>query len=201
MSLHRAAAGKAESSRFRAELEELRQLIARVPPRATVKGMFIKGFLESLDRRGIPRPTQDRFVAFRDYPLTLFMKLLVDKTQELWPDQAPKESLRTLGRFAFPTFAESMVGRVIFAVAGTDWVQALKLTDKAYRNSLSPATTRLTDVTEHSAVLEFRDVWNFADCYQVGVFEGAMSYYNVKGSVGLRTYPRPCDVDLLLEWE
>lgn len=187
--------------RFASELAELRGLIARVPTNATIKGMFIKGFLESLDRERIERPTQDRFIAFRDYPLTLFMNLLLGKTQVLWPDRSPRESLRALGRFAFPTFAESMVGRVIFAVAGNDWAHALSLTDKAYRNSLSPATTRLIDVTETSATLEFRDVWNFSDCYQVGVFEGAMDYYDVKGTVTLRTYPRPCDVDLLLRWE
>lgn len=186
---------------FARDLEELRQLIARVPPNATVKGMFLKGFLDSLDREGVPRPTSDRFIPFKDYPLTRFMSLLLEQTQILWPNRSPRESLRELGRYAFPTFAESMVGRVAFAVAGNDWAHALSLTDVAYRHSLNPATTRLVDVTEKSATLEFRDVWNFCDCYQVGVFEGAMDYYDVKGTVTLRTHARPCDVDLLLRWE
>lgn len=201
MSLDPAAASPGGAPRFGAELEELRALIARVPKHATVKGMFIKGFLESLDREGISRPTQDRFIAFRDYPLTVFMSLLLGKAQDLWPDRSPRESLRAFGRLAFPTFAESMVGRVIFAVAGNDWKHALTLTDKAYSHSLSPATTRLVEVTERSATFEFRDVWNFCDCYQIGVFEGAMAHYKVNGSVTLRAYARPCDVDLLLRWD
>jgi hypothetical protein len=64
MSLDPAAASPGDAPRFGAELEELRALIARVPKHATVKGMFIKGFLQSLDREGISRPTQDRFIAF-----------------------------------------------------------------------------------------------------------------------------------------
>lgn len=201
MSFDPPTASSGDAPRFGAELEALHALIARVPKHATVKGMFIKGFLESLDREGIARPTQDRFIAFRDYPLTLFMSLLLGKTQDLWPDRSPRESLKEFGRFAFPTFAESMVGRVIFAVAGNDWKHALTLTDKAYSHSLKPATTKLVEVTEKSATLEFRDVWNFCDCYQIGVFEGAMAHYKVNGSVTLRAYPRPCDVDLLLRWD
>jgi uncharacterized protein (TIGR02265 family) len=201
MNLDPEAASPGDAPRFGDELQALRELIARVPKYATVKGMYIKGFLESLDREGITRPTQDRFIAFRDYPLTLFMSLLLGTTQEVWPDRSPRESLRAFGRFAFPTFASSMVGRVIFAVAGRDWKHALTLTDKAYSHSLNPATTRLVEVTGNSATLEFRDVWNFCDCYQLGVFEGAMAHYEVNGSVTLRAYPRPCDADLLLRWD
>jgi uncharacterized protein (TIGR02265 family) len=186
---------------FDEELLELREFIALVPPRATVKGMYIKGFLESLEREGIERPTRARFIPFSDYPLVTFMTLLLEQSQRLWPNQSPRESLRKLGRLAFPTFAESVVGRVIFAVAGNDWAHALTLTDKAYRHSLKPATTHLVDVTDTSAKLEFRDIWNFPDCYQVGIFEGAMTHYSVRGSVSVQKLTRPCDVDLLLAWE
>jgi hypothetical protein len=46
-----------------------------------------------------------------------------------------------------------------------------------------------------------RDVWNFADSYQVGVFEGAMECYLINGTVRPRPSPRICDIDLVMRWE
>lgn len=49
--------------------------------------------------------------------------------------------------------------------------------------------------------MALRDIWNFADCYQAGVFEGAMESFRVVGTVRVETLERPCDVNLHLEWE
>lgn len=186
---------------FVKEYEDLESLIAQTPSSATVKGMFLSSFLESLDRGGYQRPTDQRFLSFKDYPLRQFMQLMLDAIGTAWPTMPPTAGLRRLGQGAYPTLAESVVGRVLFSVAGRNFGTALQLTEKAYKLSLNPGVARLANLTEKTAVLEMRDIWNFADCYQVGVMEGAMVAYRVKGEVRAQKLSRPCDVNLHLRWE
>jgi uncharacterized protein (TIGR02265 family) len=186
---------------FAQEHEELLRLIQQTPAEATVKGMFISSFLDSLDRGGFPRPTDARFVSFKDYPLRQFMELMLVAIGTAWPTMSPRAGLRRLGQSAYPTLAASVVGRVLFSVAGLNFGTALQLTEKAYKVSLNPGSAKLVNLVGKTATLEFRDIWNFADCYQVGVMEGAMVAYRVKGEVTAQKLRRPCDVDLHLRWE
>lgn len=186
---------------YQDEFEELRKCIAATPSHATVKGMYIDSFLQSIVRKGIARPTDRRFVSFKDYPLREFQELLLHTTAALYPSHAPREGLRLIGRMAYPTLAESTVGRILFAIAGRDWQAALPLSRRAYEISLKPGRAELRDVTETSATMCLRDVWNFADSYQVGVYEGAMECYLVNGTVEARRGSRICDVDLLMRWQ
>jgi uncharacterized protein (TIGR02265 family) len=183
------------------ELAELTQHLTRVPAHATVKGMFISGCLDSVERLGCVHSRGERFLPFRDYPLTKFMAFMLESVGRVWPDLSPREGLRRLGQLAYPTFASSLSGRVLMAVAGSDWQSALPLTRRAYELSLSHVSVTIRDFEEKSVVLEFRDIWNFADSYQVGVMEGALKSYNMRGSVRAERLARPCDVNLHMSWE
>jgi uncharacterized protein (TIGR02265 family) len=183
------------------ELAELHRHVSRVPAQATVKGMFISGCVESLGRLGYSHPKGERFLPFRDYPLTTFMGFMLEAVARTWPDESPREGLRRLGQLAYPTFAASMAGRVLMAVAGTDWPSALQLTRRAYELSLSHAKVTVRNLEEKSAVLEFREVWNFADSYQVGVMEGALHSYEMRGVVRAELLGRSCDVNMHISWE
>lgn len=188
-------------SNYPDELEELRRCIAATPSGATVKGMYVDSFLQSIERQGLARPTDRRFLSFKDYPLREFQELLLQTTTVLYPNYSPREGLRLIGRMAYPTLAESTVGRILFAIAGRDWQAALPLSRRAYEISLKPGRAELKDVTDTSATMCLRDVWNFADSYQVGVFEGAMECYLVSGTVEARRGAKICDVDLHMKWE
>ena len=64
-----------------------------------------------------------------------------------------------------------------------------------------PGTASVAEVTETSARVELREIWNFGNSYQVGVFEGAMKHFGVRGSVQGVRVGRRCDVDLIMHWE
>lgn len=182
------------------ENQELRRLIEAAPKDAKVKGMFVESFLKSLEQKKFPRPTQKRYFPFSDYSLQDWMMMMLDSTERLHPHLPPRDGLRLLGQLAYPTLIESTVGKVIFSVAGRSFNDALGLSSKAYAVSLTPGSARLVRSSTHSAVLELREVWNFADCYQVGVMEGAMAAFRVKGTVVAKVGKRPCDVDLTMHW-
>jgi uncharacterized protein (TIGR02265 family) len=188
-------------STFQDEFDELKRSIELTPASATVKGMYIDSFLKSLDRARIERPTNSRFLSFKDYPLRELMSLLLECTALAHPSLPPKEGLRMMGRLVYPTLAESTVGKILFSIAGRDWKAALPLASRAYKISLDPGQATLNGLTGTSAVVELRDIYNFADSYQAGVFEGAMECYQIEGTVSARPLARVCDVDLFLEWK
>lgn len=185
---------------FSTDKAELEAWIDETPSEATVKGMYVESLLSMLKRRGAARPTDKRYLSFKDYPLHELMRLMVDAVGVLYPELAPREGMMALGRLAFPTLLGTTVGKVIFSIAGNSWVRALNLVTKAYEVSIKPGTASVEGLTETSARVELREIWNFGDSYQVGVFEGAMEYFGVHGSVRAVRVGRRCDVDLLMHW-
>jgi len=186
---------------FATDRSELEAWISETPLEATVKGMYVDSLLSMLKRRGITPPTDKRYLSFKDYPLHELMRLMVGAVGVLYPDVSPRDGMIALGRLAFPTLVGTTVGKVIFSIAGSSWVRALNLVAKAYEVSLRPGTALVADLTETSARVELREIWNFGNSYQVGVFEGAMESFGIRGSVRAVTLRRRCDVDLLMQWK
>jgi uncharacterized protein (TIGR02265 family) len=180
---------------------ELESWISETPSDASVKGMYVESLFSMLTGKGSARPTDKRYLSFKDYPLRELMRLMVDATEVLYPEASPREGMMALGRLAFPTLVSTTVGKVIFSIAGNNWVRALNLVTKAYEVSIKPGTASVKDLTETSARIELREIWNFGDSYQVGVFEGAMEHFGVRGSVRPVRVGRRCDVDLIVHWE
>jgi uncharacterized protein (TIGR02265 family) len=186
---------------FATDKAELEAWINETPSEATVKGMYVESLFSMLKRRGAVVPTDKRYLSFRDYPLSELMRLMIDAVGVLYPDISPREGMVALGRLAFPTLVSTTVGKVIFSIAGSSWVRALNLVTKAYEVSIKPGTASVEDLTDTSARVELREIWNFGNSYQVGVFEGAMEHFGVRGSVEAVRVGRRCDVDLIMRWK
>lgn len=180
---------------------EFESRIQTTPANATVKGMYIESFLRTFDQRNLPRPSHKRYVTFKDYSLRDYMRMLLDACPVLYPECSIREALKRQGRLVYPTLLDSTVGKVIFAIAGRNWQMALPLASRGWEISLNPGSAKLLDVTPTSAVLALRDVYNFADSYQVGIMEGAMETFLVEGTVVPRPQTRVCDVDLMMKWK
>ncbi|HSC89865.1 MAG TPA: DUF2378 family protein [Polyangiaceae bacterium] len=193
--------GSRRSGSFAADLADLESWIEETPRTATVKGMYMDSFLSIVERCGAPRPTDKRFFTFKDYPLRDCMRMTLDSVCIIYPDISPREGLIRIGRHVYPTLSNTTIGKVLFSVAGRSWERTLNLCRKAWEVSITPGSASLIDLTERSAKVELRSIWNFTDTYQVGVMEGAMESFGVRGTVRPITQGRRCDVDLLLEWE
>jgi uncharacterized protein (TIGR02265 family) len=168
--------------------------LATIPANATVKGMFVEALAARLPNR--PRP---RYVAFKDYPLGEYMQLLVDGAKALHPKATLREGLRRIGQDVYPVFVQSTVGRVLLGVLGDDVAAILRTASRAYRVSLSIGSVRTTEVSEGRAIVALEDMYAFPDCYQVGVFEGAIMAVGKRPRVRIRKATRT-SAELLCEW-
>lgn len=176
---------------------DVAERLRAVPPEATVKGMFFDGPIAEAFRRSGDRPGKPSYVAFKDYPLTEHIQVLVACAMAGYPDVPVREGLRRLGRDAFRTFLESLAGKVLFSVAGRNFDAALGLVARSYGIAGPVGTATVIQRTPDAAVIRMKDIFNMPDCYHVGVFEAAMEYFRMDGEV-LTRVRSSSDVDIMM---
>jgi uncharacterized protein (TIGR02265 family) len=161
------------------------------------KGMFFEQMAREARNAGVA--CEPRYVTFRDYPLRNFMRLQADYAPIRYPGVPLREAIRRMGSEAFPTLMNSIPGRLLFVLARGDFRAALRLAPEAYKHNLSHCSVYLRLETPHQVVLEYRDVWNFPECYHVGVIEGVCRTFGAEARIRTRVYSA-CEVDLLVRW-
>jgi uncharacterized protein (TIGR02265 family) len=162
------------------------EVIERTPADVSVRGMFFNSYMQEARARGITLEGVTSHVGFKYYPTREWQHFIVQVARKFHPGLPLGGALRRLGLSAYPTFAESMVGRVIFGVLGKDLARIMRVASKGFEHSLSTARVEVVGADEHSARLHLTGVYGFFDSYTVGVFEGAIKVCEREGDVHVR---------------
>jgi uncharacterized protein (TIGR02265 family) len=179
---------------------DLETRLDEAPEDGRVKGMFFQSILEQVAAAGASYPTEQRYFGFKDYPLRDFLRILGEAAPLAHPGESPREALRRVGRQVYPTFVQSMVGKVLFGMVGDDFSAALSLAGKAYRISQTVGSAEVGENEAGRAIIHLRDVWAFPDAYQVGIYEGGLDVFGLEGEVRVRLLSS-CDADLEVRWQ
>jgi uncharacterized protein (TIGR02265 family) len=173
--------------------------LSAIPPRATLKGLFSAPLIAEARRKGIALAgARERYLPFADYPLVEHVRLLVEAARAFYPDRPLRLGLRTLGWHAYPSFIQSVVGRVLWAsVDGVN--KGVEVAAKAY--TLSAPSLRVTCIESGPAraIVRLEGVPYFLDSTHVGVFEGVLRACGAQGTVLVRLLS-PSSADFLLTW-
>jgi uncharacterized protein (TIGR02265 family) len=170
------------------------------PPQAQLRGMFFNSYLPELKKRSLKPPDDHSYIGFKMYPMTQWHRFIVSVCRELWPELTLRAAIRRAGLIAYPTFADSMIGRVTFGVLGKDIVRILRIAGKGYEHSVEPGSAETVDAGDHFARIHLRDVWGFADVYNVGVFEGVLKVCDREGLVYCKPHSL-CDAEIFVTWD
>jgi uncharacterized protein (TIGR02265 family) len=169
--------------------------LALLPDDETCRGLFFHGVIDFAKRvhRGAIDPLfegmqNQRFVAFRDYPLREHMKLTLNAVKLLYPRVPSREGVRRLGWLAFSSMAESMVGRVVFGVLGRDPDAILSAGPRSVAVSLRRGRLTARRLGRGHWRLSFEHIYGFLDTYYVGVVEGALKAQDVVPRVRIRLH-------------
>lgn len=177
---------------------DVEEHIRAAPESGRVKGMYVQRLVEMIDEhRG--EPSSKRYIAFKDYPLRELMRQIARAAELLHPRLPLRHAILVLGREVFPTLQSSLALRVLFSFAGRSYESALQRVADGYSYSQHPGTARLASIRPGEAIVELREVYNFADCYQIGVHEGALAWYEHSGSIEIRVHSI-ANVDLRIRW-
>jgi uncharacterized protein (TIGR02265 family) len=147
-------------------------LVQACPETATAKGMFLQDLSDTLKQHKLPHPTE-KFLGFKDYPYRRYIGLIAEAVRGIYPTEPPLVAMRTLSRNAYPTLAQSMVGRVVFGVLGNDPEKVLRLAAKGFALAMSGCSC--TVEVERGRALATLSGIHLPIEAQIGVFEGAIN--------------------------
>jgi uncharacterized protein (TIGR02265 family) len=165
-----------------------------------VRGVFPDALAKQLREAGADPGAYGNYHVLSKYSLVEYTQAIRYSARTMHPDLPLREAVRKVGRCVYPAFFASMVGKAIFAIAGKSYRRALEVAPKAYHEvGISPGWARIVTIREGYAYAELRSVWGLCEAYQVGIWEGAMEAFNVRGSVRAKVHT-PCDIDLEVVW-
>jgi uncharacterized protein (TIGR02265 family) len=166
----------------------------------TVKGFYLRALLKELANHGHHIGSAGSYREFGDYPLTAAYELLLDCQQRMYPHERRSEGLRRLGWIIYPALLSTMVGRVIFGSLGNDLFALLRVAGRGFEVSISQVRYEPIELGERCAKVHVYDFPLFADCFLVGVFEGAFAHYGYDDAKVSARMLSSQDVELSLSW-
>jgi uncharacterized protein (TIGR02265 family) len=148
-----------------------------------VRGMFMQGVLELCAKQSKPITGFGPYIAFKDYEVKHHVELLAAAAKVLHPNEPLRSAFRMLGRTAYDTMVETMIGRVIFGVLGRDIVRVTKHVAKAYEIAGRGVTARLLELGPDYSRVAIDGAIGMVDNYHVGAFEGVCAACGQSGEV------------------
>lgn len=174
-------------------------LLEAAPATATAKGMFLARLLKEVTSRGLKPPTNERFLAFHDYPIRVHMELHLEVARILYPSRPARDGLRRLGGLAHHAFAESHIGRIVLGVIGRDPKRLFGLVGRAMGHSDNVGTATTEVVDERTVMIRGENLYLFPDCFAVGVLESGLQTADRDGRVAVRM-TRPNAPEYWVHW-
>lgn len=166
--------------------------LAATPESATCKGLYFHTMLDMMAKlpkelRADITVERPRYLPFLDYPLREHMRLSFAVVPRLFPGIPTRQAFREMGWKAYPDFAATMLGRVLFGVLGDDLERAFEAGPRAIAQSVKPGLAVVSTLAERHVRMEYYDIFGVLDPYYIGVVEGMVRHYGFEPSVRIHT--------------
>jgi len=162
-----------------------------VPAHYTVKGMFFTRLIDALGseiaavRAQLVAPARgDRYLPFRDYPQVDYLRLSIAAARKSFPQLSPREAVRRLARDDLATFSNSMLGRIVLAMAGDARSTLLRVPD-AYARVTTGGPVHALELDADTVRVEFQKFYGLRD-YQLGQLEGVTLHFGTTSGITRR---------------
>lgn len=166
--------------------------LAATPEHATCKGLYFHSMLDMM--AALPKELvadivveRPRYLPFLDYPLREHMRLSFALVPRLFPGVPTRQAFREMGWKAYPDFAATMLGRVVFGVFGGNLGLAFEAGPRAVAQSVKPGLAVVNTLAERHVRMEYYDIFGVLDPYYIGVVEGMVRHHGFEPDVSIHT--------------
>jgi uncharacterized protein (TIGR02265 family) len=166
-------------------------LVAAIPAASTVKGLFFKRFADILGADyatlagELENPQREaNYVAFKGYSQRDYTRLAVATARKRFPSLSLREGVRRLAREDIATFASSVVGKVVLAMA-RDARSTLHRMPNAYAGMAPDTRIHVVDLDPRTARVVFEPHQGIVE-YTLGQVEGIVLAFEHDPVVTLR---------------
>jgi uncharacterized protein (TIGR02265 family) len=174
------------------------EICATLPSDIVLRGMFLQGVVDMCAKRGQPLVGFGPYIAFKEYPVATHVRLLAAAGRALYPQDSARRAFQLLGRDAYSTLVDTMIGKVIFGVLGRDIVRITRLVGKAYEVAGRGVTATLLEMSDRHSHVAIDGAFALADNYHVGAFEGVVDV--CRRTCTIWTKPTPRGAELFTVW-
>lgn len=150
---------------------DVRAWKAAVPSDAKARGMFfhtLQKVLKTHDKEEL----DGSWIAFKQYSRLEYFEAMLECAERV-KERTVEDGLFKAGRFVYPDFAQSLIGRSIFAVAGTEILQLARLAPRAYAVANARGSCEVVRADESLIHVRLDDVWDLTP-YSAGIFQGVI---------------------------
>lgn len=179
---------------------DVEKYVASCPADVTTRGMFFHDILNALDQRKLPQITDKKYAAFGQYPAREWIKVAADAAGKIFPGVPARAGLCHLGRLAYPTFKETMIGKVMYSFLSNDVEKVLKVAPRSYKAALSSADVSIVAIGKDHCHFNLKGMYTFIDSYQLGVVEGVPMSCGAIPQVSARMSGAPGEAEIFVSW-
>lgn len=166
---------------------DLEAYMKATPNFATVRGMFFQAYVAEAQRRRVKLVTVTRdYLGFKHYPMREWQAVVAEAAEKFYPTLTLRGGLRRLGQRAYPTFADSTVGKVIFGVMGKDLSRIMRMALKGWQQAVNTAAGKVVDAGDNHVRMHLVGLYGFMDSFNLGVYEGTIETCDRRGEVYYR---------------
>nr|WP_255216687.1 DUF2378 family protein [Pseudenhygromyxa sp. WMMC2535] len=123
-----------------------------------------------------------RFVPFRDYPWTDFLRIIATVGEMIVGEGQVSEGLREVGRSFYPEFASSVAGKVVFGLLGAYADRVIPLGPKAWNMSANLGNVSGESMGDRYYRYHYEGFPSLVvESMSLGVIEGALAFCQARG--------------------
>jgi uncharacterized protein (TIGR02265 family) len=155
----------------------------------TISGIFMKNVVDEISRlRGENGLAQlkrkiglNHFAAFRNYPMELDVKLAKAACEILYGDDSP-QSYINLGKLTFQKYTESVVGKTMEALTGTDFRKAALVLERVFQTFSHGLSIKSKETDQNNIIITMDNIPYNIHHFE-GLWRGALEHYKLNGTV------------------
>ena len=168
-------------------------IVQQVPQTALIKGFFLDSFekivvkerpaLKGRLYEGLPRPS---YSPLRSYWRGEVMRAEAHFSRLMFPDVPAREALRQACHRIYPSFLNSLVGRVVLvALFAGDIDSVLKVGPRMMASMVNYGKVEAERVGDKHWLYHYTDYYSWLDCGDVGVIEGLLRHYGLEPKLAM----------------
>jgi uncharacterized protein (TIGR02265 family) len=186
---------------------DVASVVAQVPNTAMIKGFFVDSFeklvlsekpeLKGKLYEGWERPS---YSPLRSYWRGEILRVEAHLAQLMFPGLPLREALFRACHRVYPTFLNSLIGRVVLvALIGNDVDSVLQAGPKMFSSVVSYGSVKAERKGDRHWVYHYKDYYSWLDCGDVGVIEGLLKHYHCTPQLSVATNG-PFEMWLDIQW-
>lgn len=162
------------------------------------RAMFYDLIRRAYERRDVPAPDFPR-IPFSKVERRAYNAALLQACTALSADAPLGVALFELGRDLYPHFANTMVGKAIFSVAGHDYPAMVRLAPRGYSVCNGYGTIEVLEANPGRVLVRFEDVWDPLP-FTCGIWQGGLDVCKIEAKTFELDTRGPVSYDLRITY-